>query len=351
LNVNAALLGNAVTMIGNAGKNSLTGSAYDDVLDGGIGADTLIGGNGEDTYWVDNSADLITETATGGRNDSVFASVSYVLSANVENLMLLGSAFSGTGNGSNNLIIGNAANNVLDGKDGIDVLDGKEGSDIYLVGLASDHLSAEINDSGVNGIDEVRFAATNASTLTLYSADIGIEKVVIGTGTAATAITKGTAALNVNASAVNNGLLITGNAGANKLIGTSYSDVLIAGNGNDTLTGGDGVDFFVFNTTANSKSNLDTITDFVTGTDKLQLSKAVFFGLGSFTGNLAAGQFWSAAGATSSHDADDRLIYNTTTGALYYDADGSGRVSAVQIALIGTAIHPDLIYTDIQIIT
>lgn len=350
LNVNAALLANAVTIIGNAGKNSLTGSAYDDVLDGRVGADTLIGGNGNDTYLVDNSADLITETASGGNNDSVFASVSYVLAANVENLMLLGSAVSATGNVSNNLIIGNSAKNVLDGKAGIDILDGKEGSDIYLIGLASDHPVAEINDSGVSGIDEVRFAATSASTLNLYAGDIGIEKVVVGTGTAATAVTTGSTALNVNASAVNNGLSITGNGGANSLIGTAYGDILSGGNGNDTLTGGAGSDLFVFNTAANAKSNLETITDFVSGTDKLQLSKAIFSGLGSSIGNLAVGQFWSATGATSGHDADDRLIYNTTTGALYYDADGSGRVSAVQIALIGTATHPNLAYTDIQII-
>ena len=351
LNVNAAALTNAITIIGNAGKNSLTGSAYDDWLDGGAGVDTLIGGNGDDTYLIDNSADLITETVNGGNNDSVFASVSYVLSSNVENLMLLGStAINATGNSANNLMIGNDANNVLDGKAGVDTLDGKGGSDIYLISLATDHADAEINDSGVSGIDEIRFAATSASTLTLYAADTGIEKVVIGTGSSATAVTTGTAALNINAAAVNNGLIISGNAGKNNLIGTNYTDQLVGGNGNDTLTGGAGADFFLFNTAPNAKSNLDTITDFVSGVDKLQVSKAVFSKLGSATGDLAAGQFWSAAGATSGHDSDDRFIYNTTSGALYYDADGSGRGAAVQIALIGNVSHPGLAYTDFQIV-
>ena len=178
----------------------------------------------------------------------------------------------------------------------------------------------------------------------------------------------GTTALNINASLVTNALTMTGNAGANTLTGTGYADrisggagndtlnggagndTLIGGAGNDSLTGGAGSDFFVFDTAPNATTNKDTITDFLSGTDKIQLSKAVMTALGSTLGTLASGKFWSGAGVVAGHDSDDRIVYNTTTGALYYDADGSGSGAAVQIALLGATTHPTLLYTDLQII-
>jgi hypothetical protein len=185
---------------------------------------------------------------------------------------------------------------------------------------------------------------------------------------AAAAVVTATTALSIDASLVANGLTLTGNAGTNGLTGTGYADrisggagddtlnggagndTLIGGAGNDSLTGGSGSDYFVFDTAPNATSNKDTITDFTSGTDKIQLSKAVMTALGSTLGTLATGQFWSGASVTAGHDGDDRIVYNTTTGALYYDADGSGGGAAVQIALLGTSTHPSLLYTDLQII-
>jgi uncharacterized delta-60 repeat protein len=351
LNVNASAAGNALWIAGNAGANTLMGSAFNDTLDGGAGADKLAGGNGDDAYTVDDSKDLVIEGNAAGGTDRVEASISYTLPANVEHLALTGEgAIDGTGNVLANVINGNSATNVLDGKAGLDSLDGGEGSDLYVVGLASDHPSAEIADSGTGGTDEIRFAATKAGTLTLFAGDTGIERIVIGTGTGATAVTKGTAALNVNATAVTNGLSITGNAGANVLTGTAYGDTLAGGNGNDVLTGGSGADSFAFNFAVSASKNRDTITDFQSGTDMLELSKAVFSSLAGAIGTLSADQFWSGAGITSAHDADDRIVYNTATGALYYDADGNGNGKAAQIALIGTTTHPELAFSDIHLI-
>ena len=80
------------------------------------------------------------------------------------------------------------------------------------------------------------------------------------------------------------------------------------------------------------------ITDFAVGVDKILLSKAVFAGLaGAALGPLAAGLFWSGAGVTAAHDADDRLVYDTTTGTLYYDADGLGGAAAIALATFGGA--------------
>jgi Ca2+-binding RTX toxin-like protein len=348
LNVNAAAVKNALLITGNAGVNTLTGTAFNDTLDGGAGADRLIGGLGNDIYIVDNARDAITEATTGGV-DTVNSSITYTLGTTLENLVLTGSAaINGTGNALANSIAGNAAGNVIDGKAGIDTLDGGEASDIYVIGLATDHSAAEIADSGSSGIDEVRFASTRASTLTLFAGDTGIEKIVIGTGTGATAVTTGTAALNVNASAVLNALAIVGNNGANTLTGTAFDDTLAGGLGNDTLTGGAGADCFVFNTLANTTRNRDTITDFQSGADTLQLSKSIYAALGSL-GTLDASQFWSGAGVTAGHDADDRIVYNTATGALYYDADGAGGNAAVQIAILGTMTHPALAFSNIVV--
>jgi Ca2+-binding RTX toxin-like protein len=221
-------------------------------------------------------------------------------------------------------------------------MDGANGSDIYIMSTAAEHIAAGIDDNGTTGTDEVRFASITANdTLVLYAGDTGIERVVIGTGTSSTAVTTGTTALNVDASLVLNGLSITGNAGDNVLKGTAY---------NDTLTGGAGADAFVFNTHPNATTNHDTITDFQQGLDVLQLSKTIFTTIGSSIGGfLNANEFWSGAGITSGQDNDDRIIYDTTTGNLYYDADGSSSFAAVLIALIGTTTHPSITYTDILI--
>ena len=61
-------------------------------------------------------------------------------------------------------------------------------------------------------------------------------------------------------------------------------------------------------------------------------------------------QFYAAAGATKAHDASDRVIYDTASGKLYYDADGQGGAAAVQIAMLGSSTHPALVFGDLQII-
>ncbi|MDT4852305.1 RTX calcium-binding nonapeptide repeat (4 copies) [compost metagenome] len=86
------------------------------------------------------------------------------------------------GQAGNDTLTGRSGNDVLIGGVGVDRLDGGDGSDLYLVSTASEHTAAEFADSGTQGVDEVRFAATASSTLTLYAGDVGVERVVIGTG-------------------------------------------------------------------------------------------------------------------------------------------------------------------------
>ena len=143
---------------------------------------------------------------------------------------------------------------------------------------------------------------------------------------------------------------LDGGAGVDYLDGGSGNDILIGGNGSDILFGGEGADSFVFNFMPSATGNLDTILDFHSGMDKIHLSKSVFAGLGAVDSGLASIRFWAGAGVVQGHDADDRVVYNTTTGALYYDADGSGAIEAVQIALLGTTTHSSLFFSNFQVI-
>ena len=300
----------ANSLSGGGGNDTLDGGDGDDTLSGGSGRDTLLGGDGNDTLDGGRGKDVLN--GGGGTDTASYASatagvkVSLAVTrsqqtvgsgrdtlTNIENLS--GSEFNDvlTGSSTANRIDGGSGNDVVNGGGGTDVLDGGEGSDVYLVTSLADKTAAEITDTGTTGTDELRFAATTAGTLTLLAGDTGLECVVIGMGTGASAVTTRKVALNVDATASANGLTITGNAGNNTLTGSSTADtldggagndvllgglgndVLLGGLGQDTLTGGIGNDIFTFNVTKDSSTSAkkaDVITDFVQGEDVIDLS-------------------------------------------------------------------------------
>jgi Ca2+-binding RTX toxin-like protein len=130
----------AATLTGNAANNQISGGSANDTIDGGAGADTMAGGTGADTYLVDNPGDVIVENASAGV-DTVKASVTFTLAANVEKLTLIGNtAIDGTGNSLANTISGNGSANSLYGLDGIDTLIGGDGDDHLYGGLGGDTL-------------------------------------------------------------------------------------------------------------------------------------------------------------------------------------------------------------------
>jgi serralysin len=143
-----------------------------------------------------------------------------------------------------------------------------------------------------------------------------------------------------------------GFGGNDEFIGSGSQDYIYGGSGSDTIDGGAGDDFlygesgsdiFVFN----SATGVDTIADYTVEDDSMQLSKAIFTGLGDI-GALSSDEFVSGAGLTAAADGTDRIVYDTTSGNLYYDADGSGGDAAVQIATFtGT---PDLLSSEFAII-
>ncbi|AIF49638.1 calcium-binding protein [Pelosinus sp. UFO1] len=204
-------------IIGNSGNNVLNGGAGNDFLDGGIGADTMYGGRGDDTYIVDNVGDVVVEKAGEG-NDTVQASISYTLGANVENLTLTGEEnLNGTGNGLDNVIIGNSGNNVLNGGAGNDYLDGGIGVDTMYGGVGDDTFI-------VDNVDDVVIEATGEGTDTVQSSISYV-------------LTANVENLTLTGSANING---TGNELDNTIIGNSGNNILDGGAGNDTYIYGIG---------------------------------------------------------------------------------------------------------------
>ena len=220
----------AIDATGNSLANTLTGNEGNNTLDGKGGADTMIGGNGSDTYIVDNTGDVVTEgVGLAGDIDTVQASVSFTLGANLENLTLTGSAnINGTGNAGANIIIGNSGNNTLNGGAGADDLRGGAGDDTYVV----DNVGDKVTEAASGGTDTV----ISSVAIDLQAGNwVGqeIENVTLS----------GTAALSVNGNTLDN--VITGNTGANTLYGDDGNDTLDGGAGADLLVGGDGNDTYI----------------------------------------------------------------------------------------------------------
>ncbi|MCA3289539.1 MAG: hypothetical protein ING23_03815, partial [Roseomonas sp.] len=123
---------------------------------------------------------------------------------------------------------------------------------------------------------------------------------------------------------------LQGDGVGNLLFGEGGNDTLDGGAGDDQLTGGSGGDLFIFST-ALSVSNVDTILDYRSTDDTILLDDAIFAALGAAGTTLATNAFSTGAAATTSAH---RIIYNSDTGALFYDADGSGAGAAVQWATL-----------------
>lgn len=124
-------------------------------------------------------------------------------------------------------------------------------------------------------------------------------------------------------------LYLQGTGGADALAGGAAADYLVGGAGNDTLTGNGGADRFVFNAALGS-GNVDTITDFGNGADKLVLASDVFAGL--VAGGAVHLEFGGANAATEA--GKPTVLYDKASGNLYFDADGQGGNAAVQFAVL-----------------
>ena len=364
-----------------SGSDTMNGGTGNDTLTGGTESDTLTGGAGADTFAFDQApddttADLITDFLSGSDRLQLDALVfgnlgssgsfasgdarfrSGTSAQDADDRVIYHSAtgrlwYDADGNGAgtqqlmatlqagavlaatdisvingttpppSGVITGTPGNDSLTGTNGNDTIDGGAGNDTMNGLLGNDTYFVNpgdvIQDSG--GIDTI-FAAAS------FALPSPIENITY-TGTA-------------NTSSVGNSLnnRMTGNSGRNYLEGRGGNDTLAGGTGVDTLNGGVGNDVFVFSEMGTA--NADAINGFISAEDDLAFDDAVFADLGS------AGSFRSGAGLSTGQDADDRLIYNSSTGQLYYDADGSGGGGSQLVATLAGA--PGLTASDITLV-
>jgi Ca2+-binding RTX toxin-like protein len=167
INGNGNATNNIIT--GNGASNTLIGNDGNDTLDGGGGNDFLYGGQGDDTYYVDSSGDVTFEAQASWGTDTVYASSSYALGTNIDNLVLTGSANSnGAGNGLANTIIGNSGDNVLAGG---------AGDDIFVFAPSAGHDT--LSDFTAGGVDDtLDLSAYNGGGVTWTISEVGADAVI-----------------------------------------------------------------------------------------------------------------------------------------------------------------------------
>ena len=284
---------------GRDGQNDyIYGNSGNNIIDGKSGTDNMNGGLGDDTYYVNTSGDVVNEAAGAGF-DTMYSSSSNTIALNVERLYLTGTAnYNANGrNGQNDYLYGNSGNNILDGKGGTDNLNGGLGDDFYYVNTSGD----VINEAAGAGFDTMFSLSGNTIAL-------NVERLYL----------LGTADYVANGRDGQDDFL-AGNSGANAINGFSGNDTIRGGLGNDTLTGGLGQDIFQFLTAPHSANNHDVITDYSVADDTIQLDNLYYSLIGPH-GTLAAGLFRDLS--LGAQDANDVIVYDRATGALYYDNNG-----------------------------
>ena len=328
------------TLWGLDGNDALVGGGGNDILDGGTGADNMQGGAGNDVYVVDNVGDVVFDSAG---TDTVRTSlVTYALGANIENLTYVGLAgFTGTGNGLANVITGGDGGDLLDGGAGVDTLIGGAGNDIYVVDVTG--AGNALQDTIVEGVNaDAVFAAPVAGTDELSAANPLTAGFTAATGGVDTIRLRSTVAVNytlqnnienLDASLVGAALAATlnGNAAGNIITGHAGADRINGAAGFDQLRGGAGADTFVFSSVAdigNAAGARDSILDFLSGTDKIDLSAI------DGNANVAGVQGFNYIGATAFSNVAGQL--RLANGVLFGDTTGNG-VSNFQIDLNGLA--------------
>ena len=367
--IDANAYGSAVTLTGNAGNDTLTGSAFadsltggagNDQLNGGDGADSISGGAGANVISAGAGADTITLGVDGVNNENVDAGTGDDTVIGGANVTAGDTLAGGTGTDLLTLNGGGAATTIVfDGDftafERINVAAGAEA--VAVAGAANDTLPT-INDYTLTLVDaNVAAASTftvDASALrTGIITNFGADGEIGGTGGNADT-TAGAENLNLDASALTGTRavsvmggadadtvaggagadVISGNGGADSLTGNDGADTLSGGAGNDTLTGGAGIDrltgdagndVFVFTAASESTgASADSITDFTTGADKIQV-------------NLSGDFSFDASGFSSVSSFSDGLVslslahgdafYSSADGKLYVDVDGNGTIS------------------------
>jgi Ca2+-binding RTX toxin-like protein len=311
---NAVALFDHTSITGNGGDNVFTGSAGSQTFAGRGGNDSFDGGDGIDTVSYFGAFQSLNVDLNQGRASSNGWGGTDTLT-NIENVI---------GTNQNDVIVGNAGANVLNGLDGSDTLAGLGGDDVLIggSGAADELIGGDGNDiyQFAESSDTIVETATGGSdtVFTIASTFIlpdNVETVVyLGAGDF----------LGIGGS-TGNGL--RGGAGNDTLSGNGGDDVLVGDSGNDLLQGGAGADLFRY---LGGETGLDRILDFTANVDKLQVSSAYYAPVGTL-------QFVSGPGAAAT-SANSTFIYDTNTGIVSFDHDGTGGDAAVQLAQLNTGL-------------
>jgi Ca2+-binding RTX toxin-like protein len=349
-------------IIGDENANTLNASVSGQLLIGQGGADilrdngfavTLKGQTDNDIYVVGNATTLVIEAAGSGTDEVRTTLGTYTLGANIENVTFTATSgrFTSYGNALANVMTGGAEGDflisysgadvlrggagadVLDGGADHDILDGGTGNDVMIGGAGNDVFYVEsagdvVIEGGDPGFDTI-FTTLSSYTLAAWVENLSFSGTgsFTGTGNFVGNQMQGSAWNDILDGVGGNDRLI-GFGGNDALDGGEGDDLLQGGVGSDMLTGGTGADQFRFDTTL-AFGDVDLISDFESGVDQIQLSRAVFSALG--LGTLSADAFANGASVlTASH----RIIYEAETGSLYYDPDGSGAQAAVKFASV-----------------
>jgi len=263
----ATLTGNAGndTLNGGAGNDTLTGNAGNDVLNGGAGIDTAVFSNTYAHYAITTASSGATAISGPDGNDTLtnieilrFADRQMVITSAGETL---------TARAGSDTLVGGTGDDTLVIGSGTDKIYGGAGSDIVLFsGAYSTYtVSQSAGVVTVNGPGGTTDTLNNVETLHFADQTVSVASL---------------------ASPAPAGQTLTGGAGADVLTGGAGADILKGGAGQDTLTGGAGNDAFVFGALADTAvAHPDTITDFVSGQDRIDVSAIdPHFHLGSAAG-------------------------------------------------------------------
>ncbi|MGR3467038.1 MAG: calcium-binding protein [Shimia sp.] len=302
------------TLIGGRGHDSLRGSAGDDVIEGGSGRDDINGGSGQDIASFTTAGSGVVANLTAGvgtkgnANGDTYTSIEGLIGSDHADVL--------TGSSGDNVLEGGAGDDSLRGSAGSDILDGGAGAD-------------DIN--GGSGLDVASFGTASSGVTANLTAGVGTGGDADGDtytsiedvwGSNFDDILTGSSGDNV----------LRGDAGDDVLRGSAGNDTLVGGDGNDTLNGGSSADVFVFDTALDAAWNVDTIQNYSTSQDQIALDSGVFAALG---GAVSFSEFRVGA---SAQNANERLIYDSATGELFYDVDGAGGAAQVLFATFDPAV-------------
>jgi glucose/arabinose dehydrogenase len=330
----------AEVLDGTGAAEQLSGEAGADTVNGLGGADTILaqrfdgndrlaGGAGTDTYDLSATSSPITASLATGRSTSSQAGADTL--EGIENL---------TGGYGADRLSGDDLANILRGGNGADTLTGAGGNDLLAGDTGSDRLDGSAGaDTMIGGANNDTYIYRDLGDVIVEEAQSGLDLVIAARGYV---LPDHVEQLQLSGSArdgTGNGLanLITGTANGNRLSGLGGADTLRGGEGADTLSGGTGADAFLYGSAAEGG---DILLDYVAADDRILVSAAGFGGgLTAGINLVATGRIVSRADGLSTAPAGTgQFVYETDTGLLRWDADGSGAGAAVVLADLSRAV-------------